>query len=164
MGSCSPWHGQTHGHHLQPAPASGLCIKQPFFLTWPPPHQRAGVPLREKVVAPLYIPLSIPGSPALWAPLTPAPPPQSLALHARLRKALYCVAEASTVFGTFTKETEKGDGSTTLREWGAWQKHAVPGAAGPAGLGWGCSQSRGLPGPVSPPSCLPGHGEFWLTP
>lgn len=57
-----------------PSPASGLCIKQPFFLTWLLPHQQVGVPLREKVVAALYILFSTPGSPALWVPPHPCPP------------------------------------------------------------------------------------------
>lgn len=85
-----PRHTQTH--HPQPAPASEFCIKQPFFLIWLLPHQHAWVSLREKVVAPLYILLSTPGSLALWAPLTPAPhPPHSPWLCTRDSERLFTV-------------------------------------------------------------------------
>lgn len=107
-------------------------------------------PVKRKGGGSTLHPAQHPWKPGPLGPPSPLPPAQPLALHAGLRKALYCVAEASAAFGTFTKETEKGDGSTMLREGGAWQKHAVPGAAGPAELGWG----GGLPKQRAPRSSL----------
>ncbi|KAM9630958.1 obscurin-like protein 1 isoform 5-T6 [Morphnus guianensis] len=113
-GHASPRNIWTRRHHPQPALPSGLCIKH-FFLTWLLPPQRARVPLGEGVVAPLCIPPSIPGEPRPQDPPSPLPPAQPPAPHTRLRKALYCAAVASAAFGTFTKETEKGDGGVALR-------------------------------------------------
>lgn len=93
----SPCLGQTHGHYSQPAPAPALCIKQHFFLTWLLPHRRAGVPLREKAVAPLYIRLSIPGSLALWAPFHPHP----------LRSPWLCTPDSERLFTVWPRPQQR---------------------------------------------------------
>lgn len=156
MGLCFPQDVQTNGHCPQPTLALGLCIKVFFSdMASSTPSSLGSVRIRGDGTA--SHPESL-DSPALGAPL-PLPPAQ----HTRLQKALYCAAMASAVFGTFTKETEKGDGSTALQGRGAWQKHAVPGAAGLAGL-QGLPKQRGTPVQSRPhPACL-AVGKSWLTP
>lgn len=159
MGLCFPQDVQTNEHCPQPTLASGLCIKQHFFsdMASSTPSSLGSVRIRGDGTTSHVEAL---GSPALEVPL-PLPPAQ----HTRLRKALYCAAMASAAFGTFTKEIEKGDGSTAL--WGQGCLAETCSSRG-SGAGWagllGLPKQRGTPVQSHPhPSCL-AVGKSWLTP
>lgn len=143
MGSCFPSDVQTHGHHSQPALASRLCIKQHFFfLTWLLPSQQDGVPLGERVVAPLGILPSIPGEPC---PRHPPSPLHSLWSHTPDSERLFTVwLWPQQHLAHLQKRLKRGTAAWRCRDGGTWQKRAIPGAVGLAGLRRG-SQSRGAP-------------------
>lgn len=157
MGSCSP--GMDR-HHPQPAPASGLCIKQPFFLSWLLPYQRAGVPLREKMVTPLYTLLSIPGSPALCVPPTSSP--------------WLCTPDSERLFTVWPRPQQRlAHLQKRLKRGMAAQRcgKGVPGRnmqfLGQRGqLGWARGAPKAEGSPVQShhhPACL-AMGKSWLTP
>uniref|UniRef100_A0A8C8AFL5 Obscurin like cytoskeletal adaptor 1 n=1 Tax=Otus sunia TaxID=257818 RepID=A0A8C8AFL5_9STRI len=62
------------------------------------------------------------------------------------------------------KRLKRGTAARRCRDGGAWQKHAVPGAAGPAGLCWGGPKQGGTPvQSCHHPTCL-AVGKSWVTP
>lgn len=118
----------------------GSALNSIFFPTWLlPPHQ-AGVLLGERVMAPLCIPRASGGSLAFGAPL-PLPPAQ----HTGSERLFTVRPWPQQHLAHLQKRLKRGTAARCCRDGGARQKHAVPGAAGLAGLDWGGSQSRGAP-------------------
>lgn len=121
-----------------------------FFLTWLLPPQRAGVPLGEGVVAPLCIPPSIPPSiPAEPGLRGPPLPPVPVPARRAPKGSLLCGLWPQQRLAHLQKRLKRGTAARRCGDRVTWQKHAVPGAAGPAGLGW-----RGLPKRGAPESSL----------
>lgn len=147
MGSCFPQGVRTYRHHPRPAPASGLCIKQTFFSDMASSTSASRGPVRSRSGGSALHPTTHPqGAWPSGTPLSPAPQ-RSPWFHTPGSERLFTVRPwPQQRLAHLQKRLKRGTAARRCGDGVAWQKHAVPGAAGLAGLGWeGGSQSRGAP-------------------